>query len=166
MIDEVRNYWVAEIEGVSVKKGKGRPPRLNHLETSITRHKPFWKIVERNQEDFDEFSEVDELYSTLQLDKVESLEDLVTIVPPGLVKGAPMLDLKTSLAASASQMPFISAVYMVFLGSSLKKLREGVTATDMVLTGTQMLKKHGVRKFVEFNGSFLFQMVAAKRMHI
>ncbi|KAK9925664.1 hypothetical protein M0R45_022935 [Rubus argutus] len=106
----------AEIEGVSVKKGKGRPPRLTHLETSITRHKAhIMKLelilrlledyVERNQEDFDEFSEVDELYSTLPLDKVESLEDLVTIVPPGLVKGAPMLGLKTSLAASASQMP-------------------------------------------------------------
>ncbi|XP_061988018.1 general negative regulator of transcription subunit 3 isoform X1 [Rosa rugosa] len=120
----------AEIEGVSVKKGKGRPPRLTHLETSITRHKAhIMKLelilrlldndelspeqvndvkdfledyVERNQEDFDEFSEVDELYSTLPLDKVESLED---IVPPGLVKGAPMLGLKTSLAASASQMP-------------------------------------------------------------
>lgn len=38
------------------------------------------------QEDFEEFSEVDELYSTLPLDKVESLEDLVTIGPPGLVK--------------------------------------------------------------------------------
>lgn len=38
------------------------------------------------QEDFDEFSDVDELYSTLPLDKVESLEDLVTIGPPALVK--------------------------------------------------------------------------------
>lgn len=38
------------------------------------------------QEDFDEFSDVDELYSTLPLDKVESLEDLVTVVPPALVK--------------------------------------------------------------------------------
>ncbi|XP_050375903.1 general negative regulator of transcription subunit 3 isoform X1 [Argentina anserina] len=122
----------AEIEGVSVKKGKGRPPRLTHLETSITRHKAhIMKLelilrlldndelspeqvndvkdfledyVERNQEDFDEFSEVDELYSTLPLDKVESLEDLVT-VPPVLVKGAPMLGLKTPLAASASQTP-------------------------------------------------------------
>ncbi|XP_044482635.1 general negative regulator of transcription subunit 3-like isoform X2 [Mangifera indica] len=123
----------AEIEGLSVKKGKTRPPRLTHLETSITRHKAhIMKLelilrlldndelspeqvndvkdflddyVERNQEDFEEFSEVDELYSTLPLDKVESLEDLVTIGPPGLVKGAPALSLKTSLAASASQMP-------------------------------------------------------------
>ncbi|RID68666.1 hypothetical protein BRARA_C00811 [Brassica rapa] len=29
----------AELEGLSVKKGKSRPPRLTHLETSITRHK-------------------------------------------------------------------------------------------------------------------------------
>lgn len=38
------------------------------------------------QEDFEEFSDVDELYNTLPLDKVESLEDLVIIGPPGLVK--------------------------------------------------------------------------------
>lgn len=38
------------------------------------------------QEDFDEFSDVDELYNTLPLDKVEILEDLVAIGPPGLAK--------------------------------------------------------------------------------
>ncbi|KAK8542351.1 hypothetical protein V6N13_137075 [Hibiscus sabdariffa] len=119
----------AEIEGLSVKKGKTRPPRLTHLETSITRHKAhIMKLelilrlldndelspeqvndvkdflddyVERNQEDFDEFSDVDELYSSLPLDKVEALEDLVAIGP--LSKGAPIL--KTSLAAPTSQMP-------------------------------------------------------------
>ncbi|XVE89803.1 hypothetical protein DITRI_Ditri20bG0024100 [Diplodiscus trichospermus] len=99
----------AEIEGLFVKKGKTRPPRLTHLETSVTRHKAhIMKLelilrlldndelspeqvndvkdflddyVERNQEDFDEFSDVDELYSSLPLDKVESLEDLVAIGP-------------------------------------------------------------------------------------
>ncbi|XP_040942127.1 CCR4-NOT transcription complex subunit 3 isoform X11 [Gossypium hirsutum] len=119
----------AEIEGLSVKKGKMRPPRLTHLETSITRHKAhIMKLelilrlldndelspeqvndvkdflddyVERNQEDFDEFDDVDELYSSLPLDKVESLEDLVAIGP--LSKGGPIL--KTSLAASMSQLP-------------------------------------------------------------
>ncbi|KAK8651514.1 hypothetical protein V6N13_141115 [Hibiscus sabdariffa] len=119
----------AEIEGLSVKKGKTRPPRLTHLETSITRHKAhIMKLelilrlldndelspeqvndvkdflddyVERNQEDFDEFSDVDELYNSLPLDKVEALEDLVAIGP--LSKGAPIL--KTSLAAPTSQMP-------------------------------------------------------------
>ncbi|KAJ1401413.1 hypothetical protein SESBI_28789 [Sesbania bispinosa] len=103
----------AELEGFSIKKGKSRPPRLTHLETSITRHKAHIKkcelilrlldndelspeqvndvkdflddYVERNQEDFEDFSDVDELYSSLPLDKVESLEDLVTI-PPGLAK--------------------------------------------------------------------------------
>ncbi|KAG2686303.1 hypothetical protein I3843_09G000800 [Carya illinoinensis] len=123
----------AEIEGLSVKKGKTRPPRLTHLETSITRHKAhIMKLelilrlldndelspeqvndvrdfledyVDRNQEDFDEFSDVDDLYNTLPLDKVESLEDLVVIGPPSLVKGAPVLSLKTSLVASASQIP-------------------------------------------------------------
>ncbi|KAJ6762302.1 CCR4 NOT-RELATED [Salix koriyanagi] len=115
----------AEIEGLTVKKGKTRPPRLTHLETSITRHKIHIKklelilrlldndelspeevndvknflddYVERNQEDFDDFSDVDDLYNSLPLDKVESLEDLVTIGPPGLVK--------TSLATSAPQIP-------------------------------------------------------------
>ncbi|XVE62899.1 hypothetical protein DITRI_Ditri06bG0156500 [Diplodiscus trichospermus] len=117
----------AEMEGLSVKKGKTRPPRLTHLETSITRHKAhIMKLelilrlldndqlspeqvndvkdflddyVERNQEDFDEFSDVDELYSSLPLE--EALEDLVAIGP--LSKGAPSL--KTSLASSASQVP-------------------------------------------------------------
>lgn len=37
----------------------------------------------------------------------------------------------------------------------LGKLRDGVTATDLVLTVTQMLRKHGVvGKFVEFYGIF------------
>nr|XP_034897976.1 general negative regulator of transcription subunit 3-like isoform X2 [Populus alba] len=123
----------AEIEGLTVKKGKTRPPRLTHLEASITRHKLHIKklelilrlldndelspeqvndvkdflddYVERNQEDFDDFSDVDELYNSLPLDKVDSLEDLVTIGPPGLVKGAPVHSLKTSLVTSAPQMP-------------------------------------------------------------
>ncbi|XP_059462361.1 uncharacterized protein LOC132191387 isoform X3 [Corylus avellana] len=127
----------AEIEGLSVKKGKTRPPRLTHLETSITRHKAhIMKLelilrlldndelspeqvndvkdfledyVDRNQDDFEDFSDVDELYNTLPLDKVESLEDLVVIGPPSLVKGAPVLSLKTSLVASASQIPATGA---------------------------------------------------------
>ncbi|XP_061355253.1 uncharacterized protein LOC133299787 isoform X2 [Gastrolobium bilobum] len=124
----------AELEGLSVKKGKSKPPRLTHLETSITRHKAHIKkcelilrlldndelspeqvndvkdflddYAERNQEDFEEFSDVDELYSQLPLDKVESLEDLV-IIPPGLAKVAPVLSFKPpsvpSASASASQ---------------------------------------------------------------
>ncbi|KAL7134035.1 hypothetical protein ABFS83_11G000200 [Erythranthe nasuta] len=134
VVSELENQidsFEAEIEGLSVKKGKTRPPRLTHLETSIGRHKAhIMKLelilrlldndelspeqvndvkdflddyVERNQEDFDEFSDVDELYSSLPLDKVESLEDLVTIGPPGLVKGASatsaVLNMKTFLAA-------------------------------------------------------------------
>ncbi|XP_057508966.1 general negative regulator of transcription subunit 3-like isoform X1 [Actinidia eriantha] len=126
----------AEIEGLSVRKGKTRPPRLTHLEASISRHKAhIMKLelilrlldndelspeqvndvkdflddyVERNQEDFDEFSDVDELYSSLPLDKVESLEDLV-IIGPALVKGVgtttPALGIKTSSALSPTQQP-------------------------------------------------------------
>ncbi|PIA59891.1 hypothetical protein AQUCO_00400630v1 [Aquilegia coerulea] len=129
------DYFEAEIEGLSVKKGKTRPPRLTHLETSIARHKAhIMKLelilrlldndelspeqvndvkdflddyVERNQDDFEEFSDVDELYSSLPLDKVESLEDLVAIGPPSLVKGvgaaSAVLSLKTSVPASPTQ---------------------------------------------------------------
>ncbi|KAL5699273.1 hypothetical protein ACHQM5_030201 [Ranunculus cassubicifolius] len=131
------DYFEAEIEGLSVKKGKQRPPRLTHLETSIARHKAhIMKLelilrlldndelspeqvndvkdfiddyVERNQDDFEEFSDVDELYISLPLDKVESLEDLVTIGPPSLVKGvgpaSAVLSLKTPASPSPIQTP-------------------------------------------------------------
>jgi len=47
------------------------------------------------------------------------------------------------------------------------RLREGVTATDLVLTVTQMLRKKGVvGKFVEFFGSGLDQMTLADRATI
>ncbi|KAG4380318.1 hypothetical protein AAZX31_16G137400 [Glycine max] len=132
VVGELENQidnFEAELEGLSVKKGKNRPPRLTHLETSITRHKAHIKkcefilrlldndelspeqvndvkdflddYVDRNQDDFEEFSDVDELYSSLPLDKVESLEDIVTI-PPGPAKVTPVLSLKPSVAASAS----------------------------------------------------------------
>ncbi|KAJ8506614.1 hypothetical protein OPV22_007500 [Ensete ventricosum] len=81
-----------EVEGLSVKKGKTRlPPRLTHLKTSIARHKAhilklelilrlldndelspeqvndvkdfLEDYVERNQDDFDEFGDVDELFA-------------------------------------------------------------------------------------------------------
>ncbi|KAI3822727.1 hypothetical protein L1987_10324 [Smallanthus sonchifolius] len=129
--------YEAEMEGLSVKKGKTRPPRLTHLESSIARHKAhIMKLelilrlldndelnpeqvndikdflddyVERNQEVFDEFDDVDMLYSTLPLDKVESLEDLVTIGPPGLVKGIGVtgaaLNIKSALSTSSAQSP-------------------------------------------------------------
>ncbi|MGP4845043.1 aconitate hydratase AcnA [Marinobacter sp. 1Y8] len=47
------------------------------------------------------------------------------------------------------------------------KLREGITATDLVLTVTQMLRKHGVvGKFVEFYGDGLKDMPVADRATI
>ena len=46
------------------------------------------------------------------------------------------------------------------------KLPEGATATDLVLTVTQMLRQHGVvGKFVEFYGPGLVQHVAARPGH-
>ncbi|MEO1207314.1 MAG: aconitate hydratase AcnA [Pseudomonadota bacterium] len=47
------------------------------------------------------------------------------------------------------------------------KLKEGITATDLVLTVTQMLRKHGVvSKFVEFYGPGLDNMTLADRATI
>ncbi|HBI09712.1 MAG TPA: aconitate hydratase, partial [Franconibacter pulveris] len=47
------------------------------------------------------------------------------------------------------------------------KLREGITATDLVLTVTQMLRKHGVvGKFVEFFGDGLDSLPLADRATI
>jgi aconitate hydratase len=47
------------------------------------------------------------------------------------------------------------------------QLREGITATDLVLTITQMLRKHGVvGKFVEFFGAGLDDMSVANRATI
>jgi aconitate hydratase len=44
------------------------------------------------------------------------------------------------------------------------KLREGTTATDLVLTVTQMLRKHGVvGKFVEFTGPGVSELAVAER---
>ncbi|CAJ2672143.1 unnamed protein product [Trifolium pratense] len=121
----------AELEGLTVKKGKNRPPRLTHLETSITRHKAHINkcelvlrlldndelspeqvndvkdflddYVERNQDDFDEFDDIDDLYSSLPLDKVDTLEDLVTNpTSVAVTKGVPGLSLKNPLVASVS----------------------------------------------------------------
>lgn len=49
----------------------------------------------------------------------------------------------------------MSMVLPGVVGFKLKgKLKDGVTATDLVLTVTQMLRKHGVvGKFVEFYGN-------------
>ncbi|KAI7755262.1 hypothetical protein M8C21_019926 [Ambrosia artemisiifolia] len=134
----------AEMEGLPVKKGKTRPPRLTHLESSITRHKAhIMKLelilrlldndelspeqvndvkyfiddyVERNQEDFDEFEDVDMLYNSLPLDMVDALEDLVSIVPPSLVKGVgvgstgTVLNVKNALSSPPLQSPQGSSV--------------------------------------------------------
>ncbi|KAJ7565767.1 hypothetical protein O6H91_02G074100 [Diphasiastrum complanatum] len=111
----------AEMEGLFVKKGKNRPPRLTHLEDSISRHKTHISklelilrlldndelspeqindvkdfvedYVDRNQDDFEEFADVDELYNSLPLDKLEALEtlDAVSSVSPAIaVKDKPI----------------------------------------------------------------------------
>ncbi|KAF5934708.1 hypothetical protein HYC85_025837 [Camellia sinensis] len=53
------------------------------------------------------------------------------------------------------------------LGQLSGKLRDGVTATDLVLTVTQMLRKHGVvGKFVEFYGEGVGKISLADRATI
>lgn len=45
------------------------------------------------------------------------------------------------------------------------KLRDGMTATDLVLTVTQMLRKHGVvGKFVEFHGTVMKNLISHFRI--
>ncbi|XP_050237115.1 general negative regulator of transcription subunit 3 isoform X2 [Mercurialis annua] len=145
----------AEMEGLSVKKGKTKPPRLMHLDTSISRHKlHIMKLelilrlldndelspeqvndvkdflddyVERNQEDFDEFSDVDELYSSLPLDKVETLEELVT---PALVKGAPVHSLKTSVTSPSSPLPATAATSTHLQAASVQEQAEDTASQD------------------------------------
>lgn len=47
------------------------------------------------------------------------------------------------------------------------KLRNGVTATDLVLTVTQMLRKHGVvGKFVEFYGNLIIMNIRLCKCHL
>ena len=47
------------------------------------------------------------------------------------------------------------------------KLHDGVTATDLVLTVTQMLRKHGVvGKFVEFYGNLTFQKLSLSNLKL
>ncbi|XP_019187897.1 PREDICTED: general negative regulator of transcription subunit 3 isoform X1 [Ipomoea nil] len=153
VVSELENQidsFEAELEGLTVKKGKAKPPRLTHLETSITRHKAhIMKLelilrlldndelspeqvndvkdflddyVERNQEDFDEFSDVDELYSSLPLDKVEALEDLVTIGAP-LAKGVSgVVSTKSSIAMTPAQVTVTSPVQQT--GSSQEQADE------------------------------------------
>lgn len=62
----------------------------------------------------------------------------------------------------------ISMLIPEVVGVQLKgQLREGVTATDLVLTVTQMLRKHGVvGKFVEFFGPGLHDLPLADRATI
>ncbi|KAJ8506615.1 hypothetical protein OPV22_007501 [Ensete ventricosum] len=127
----------AEVEGLSVKKGKTRPPRLTHLETSIARHKAhilklelilrlldndelspeqvndvkdfLEDYVERNQDDFDEFGDVDELYSSLPLEKVEALEDLVSLGPSSLAKGVASVSTASALLGLKNAVPSLVA---------------------------------------------------------
>ncbi|CAK9273986.1 unnamed protein product [Sphagnum jensenii] len=112
-LDSQIDSFEAEMEGLQVKKGKARPPRLTHLEDSIARHKLHIQklelmlrlldndelspeqvndvkdfvedYVERNQDNFEEFADVDEIYQSLPL--VEALENLdaIPIVPPAIV---------------------------------------------------------------------------------
>ncbi|XP_056171455.1 uncharacterized protein LOC115683302 isoform X2 [Syzygium oleosum] len=152
------DIFEAEIEGLSVKKGKTRPPRLTHLETSISRHKAhIMKLelilrlldndelspeqvndvkdflddyVERNQDDFDEFGDVDEFYNSLPLEKVEALEELVTLGPPGLLKGTPVLSLKNSPMAAPPHLAATTTTAHQQEGSLVQEKVEDTISKD------------------------------------
>ncbi|KAF8007375.1 hypothetical protein BT93_K1396 [Corymbia citriodora subsp. variegata] len=153
------DIFEAEIEGLFVKKGKTRPPRLTHLETSIARHKAhIMKLelilrlldndelipeqvndikdflddyVERNQDDFDEFGDVDEFYNSLPLDKVETLEELVILGPPGLLKGTPLPSLKSSPMTAASHLVATTTTANQEEGSLVQEKVEDTSSKDV-----------------------------------
>ncbi|XP_044979389.1 general negative regulator of transcription subunit 3 isoform X3 [Hordeum vulgare subsp. vulgare] len=144
----------AELEGLSFKKGKQRPPRLVHLEKSITRHKAHIKklesilrlldndelspeqvndvkdfledYVERNQEDFDEFSDVEDLYSTLPMEKVEALEDMVSLAPSSLIKGVAVVSTTAVLSTKSptATSPTQATVSTISQGTSQDQAEE------------------------------------------
>uniref|UniRef100_A0A0C9S7D0 TSA: Wollemia nobilis Ref_Wollemi_Transcript_13819_1688 transcribed RNA sequence n=1 Tax=Wollemia nobilis TaxID=56998 RepID=A0A0C9S7D0_9CONI len=161
MVSELESQidvFEADIEAISVKKGKTRPPKLTHLEESISRHKAHISklelilrlldndelspeqvndvkdfvedYVERNQDDFEDFNDVDEFYNLLPLDKVEGLEDLVVIVPPSVV-----LKEKAVIAAAAG-VPALN-------GTSLKVSLAGTTSQAVEITGCTCQDIHG-----------------------
>lgn len=67
------------------------------------------------------------------------------------LKGFPFLTMSLIVQPMSMVLPGVVGFKMT------GKLRDGVTATDLVLTATQMLRKHGVvGKFVEFHGKFIF----------
>lgn len=117
-----------------------------------------------------------------------NLEYLGTVVTRGVMDGEPVVSFD-SLVGTDSHTPMINGLGVVgwgvggieaeaaMLGQPLYvpappvvgvkivgKLRPGITATDLVLTVTQMLRRHGVvGKFVEFFGPGLSQMTVPDR---
>lgn len=61
----------------------------------------------------------------------------------------------------------MSMVLLGVVGFKLSgKFHDGVTATDLVLTVTQILRKHGVvGKFFEFYGNFNVHVAEGIRIH-
>src|SRR5690554_5649350 len=73
------------------------------------------------------------------------------------------IEAEASMLGQPISMLFPEVVGFKLTGS----LREGITATDLVLTVTEMLRKHGVvGKFVEFYGDGLAQLPLADRATI
>ncbi|GAQ78366.1 transcription regulator NOT2/NOT3/NOT5 family protein [Klebsormidium nitens] len=105
----------SELENLTTKKGKQKPPRMSHLEESIERNKAHVikleqilrlldneelspeevndvkdlveDYLERNQDDFDEFSDVDDMYEALGLEKLEMADnmDAIPAVAPAVL---------------------------------------------------------------------------------
>ncbi|CAN6371445.1 unnamed protein product, partial [Urochloa humidicola] len=151
------DMFEAELEELSIKKGKLRPPCLIHLETSIARHKAHIKklesilrlldnnelspeevndvkdfledYVERNQEDFDEFSDTEDLYSTLPMEKLEAHEAQFPVAPLSHVEGMSLVStsatssVKSSFATSPTQ-----GVSSIFTSASSSMKSSGATS--------------------------------------
>ncbi|KAE8805028.1 BolA-like protein domain containing protein,expressed [Hordeum vulgare] len=73
---------MAEIHAVSIKALTPAQPRPS----PSRRRPPSLPTRPDSLEDFDEFSDVEDLYSTLPMEKVEALEDMVSLAPSSLIK--------------------------------------------------------------------------------
>ncbi|EFJ20408.1 hypothetical protein SELMODRAFT_109010 [Selaginella moellendorffii] len=176
MVDELNSgidAFETEMEGLAVKKGKTRPPRLIHLEESTARHKSHvMKLelilrlldndelspeqvndvkelvedyLERNQEDFDEFADVDELYSQLPLDKMEAMEalDLAPNVASALVVAAAAAAAAAAAVAAQVPPPLQPVDDITLEDTSARTSPVPITASSLSPTGSALLQTTG-----------------------
>uniref|UniRef100_A0A453H0K1 Uncharacterized protein n=2 Tax=Aegilops tauschii subsp. strangulata TaxID=200361 RepID=A0A453H0K1_AEGTS len=81
------------------------------------------------QEDFDEFSDVEDLYSTLPMEKVEALEDMVSLAPSILIKGVAAVSTTAVLSTKSptATSPTQATVSTISQGTSQDQAEETTT---------------------------------------